>query len=225
MVWRHSKFNWFRSWSVFDSLSGPEIDLQKMPILAKKKFSFQMKLIVILAQNCRILATENSHEYIEKPSHQRVPVWCGFWSTHITGTFFCENEKGEAVTVNGDRYRAVLNEFLFTKIEEEDFGNIWFQQDGATCHTGEVTLYILSPVFEDRIISHRSGILSPPRSCDSLYYYLWGAIKDKYNADKSEKIDAIKDNIRKASCTQSIMCLKLDRSCRLLHDPPGQPSE
>ena len=26
----------------------------------------------------------------------------------------------------------MLTEFLFTKIEEEDIGNIWFQQDGAT---------------------------------------------------------------------------------------------
>ena len=25
----------------------------------------------------------------------------------------------------------MLNEFLFTKIEEDDIGNIWFQQDGA----------------------------------------------------------------------------------------------
>ena len=43
-----------------------------------------------------------------------------------------QNEQGEAVTVNGDRYRAMLNEFLFTKIEEEDIDNIWFQRDGAT---------------------------------------------------------------------------------------------
>ena len=42
------------------------------------------------------------------------------------GHFF-ENEQKEAVTVNGDPYRAMLNEFLFTKIEEEDIGNIWFQ--------------------------------------------------------------------------------------------------
>ena len=32
---------------------------------------------------------------------------------------FFENEQEEAVTVNGDRYRAMLNEFLFTKIEED----------------------------------------------------------------------------------------------------------
>ena len=33
----------------------------------------------------------------------------------------------------------MLNEFLFTKIEE-DIRNIWFQQDGATCYTAEATL-------------------------------------------------------------------------------------
>ena len=33
-----------------------------------------------------------------------------------------ENEQGEVVTVNGDRYRAMLNEFWFTEIEEEDIG-------------------------------------------------------------------------------------------------------
>ena len=35
---------------------------------------------------------------------------------------------------------AMLNDFLFTNNEEEDIGNIWFQQDGAMCHTEEVTL-------------------------------------------------------------------------------------
>ena len=45
----------------------------------------------------------------------RVTVCCGFWSRGIIGPFFFENEQGEAVTVNGHRYRAMLNEFLFTK--------------------------------------------------------------------------------------------------------------
>ena len=67
---------------------------------------------------------------------------------------------------NDDRYRAMLNEFLFTKIEEEDIGNIWFQQDDAMCHTAEATLHVLRPVFEDRIISRRADVISPPWSCD-----------------------------------------------------------
>ena len=56
---------------------------------------------------------------------------------------FFENEQGEAVTDNDDRYLAMLNEFLFTKFEEEDIGNIWFQQDGVMCHTAEC----LAPCF------------------------------------------------------------------------------
>ena len=59
-----------------------------------------------------------------------------------------ENEQGEAVTVNSDSYRAMLKEFLFPKIEEEDIGNIWFQQDGAKCHTAKATLDVLRSVFE-----------------------------------------------------------------------------
>ena len=86
-----------------------------------------------------------------------------------------------------------MNEFLFTIIEEEDIGNIWFQQDDATCHTAEATLDVLRPVFEDRIISRHADVVWPPQSCDltPLYYSLWCAIKP-------ETIDAFEDNIREA---------------------------
>ena len=50
---------------------------------------------------------------------------------HNWGIFLFETKQGEAVTVNGYRCRAMLNKFLFTKIEEEDIENIWFQQDGS----------------------------------------------------------------------------------------------
>ena len=60
----------------------------------------------------------------------------------------------------------MLHEFLFTKIEEEDIGNIWFQQDGVTCHTAEATLDVLRPVFEDRNIRLRANVVWRPRSCD-----------------------------------------------------------
>ena len=94
----------------------------------------------------------------------------------------------------------MLNEFLFTKIEEEDIGNIWFQQDGVTCHTAEATFDVLRPLFEERIISRWADVVWPPRNCDltPLDYYFWGAIKEKCYADKPEPIDALKDNICKA---------------------------
>ena len=78
----------------------------------------------------------------------------------------------------------MLNEFLFTKIEDEDIGNIWFQQDGATCHTAEATFDVLHPVFDDLIISRRADVVWPPRS--QLDCYLSGAVKDKCYADKPD---------------------------------------
>ena len=91
----------------------------------------------------------------------------------------------------------MLNEFLFTKIEEEDIGNIWFQQDSAACRTAEATIDVLHPIFEDRIICRRTDVIWPPRSCDltPLDYYLWGVVKVKCYADKPETIDALRDNI------------------------------
>ena len=145
------------------------------------------------------MATGNPNAYIEKPIHpKRVTVWCGFWSRGIIGQFFLENEQGEAVTVNGDRYRAMLNEFLVTKIDEEYISKTWFQQDGATCHTAEAKLATLCPVLEDG--SLRADVVWPLRSWDLtlLDYYLWAAVKDKCYTDKPETIDALKDNIRKA---------------------------
>ena len=60
----------------------------------------------------------------------------------------------------------MLNEFLFTKIEQEDIGNIWFQQNNAMCHTTEATLNVLRHAFEDRIISRRADVVWSPRSWD-----------------------------------------------------------
>ena len=82
------------------------------------------------------------------------------------------------------QWRSLLGrvvKFLFTKIEGDDIGNIWFQQHGVTCHTAKATLDVLCPVFEDRIISRRADVVWPPRSCPftPLDYYLKGGIKDK----------------------------------------------
>ena len=99
-----------------------------MPILEEKIFFSDEAHFdlggYVNKQNCR---TENPHAYIEKLTQpKRVIVWCGFRSRGMIGQFFFENEQGEVVKVDGDRYQTMLNGFLFTKIEEEDIGNIWF---------------------------------------------------------------------------------------------------
>ena len=76
-------------------------------------------------QNCRIWGTENPHAYIETPTHTKRITVCADFGPE--GSFF-ENEPGKAVTVNGNRYRGMLNEFSFTKIKEKDIGNIRFNR-------------------------------------------------------------------------------------------------
>ena len=66
----------------------------------------------------------------------------------------------------------MANEFLFTKIEEEDIGNIWFQQDVAKCNTAEATLDVWRPVFEVCIINRRADVVWPPRSSDLTPDYI-----------------------------------------------------
>ena len=163
--------------------SGPAIELQKIRILAKKIiFSDEAYLDLGGYVNKKIVAfgahkTRTHTANATKTSHCLVRI---FVQRHNWVIFL--------PTVNGDRYRAMFNEFLFTKIEEEDIGNIWFQQDGITCHTAEATLDVLSPVFEGRIISRRAHVVWPPRSCDltPLDYYLWGAVKDNCYSDQRQ---------------------------------------
>ena len=166
----------------------------------KKKSFFQMKLILILAsmETRKIVAfgaqkSARIHWKADAPKTSHYLVWI-LIQRHNWDIFLRKWAD------NGDRYRAILNEFLFTKIEEEDIGKIWFQQDGATCHTAETTLDVLRPIFEDRIISRRDDVVWLPRDCDlkPLEYYLWGAVKDKCGADKPRTIDALKDNICEA---------------------------
>ena len=116
-----------------------------MLILAKKKqIIFLDEAHFDLAgyvnkQNYRIWGTENPHAYIKMLTHPTSHCVVRR-SRGIFGPFFFENKQEEAVTVNGDRYRAMLKEFLFKKIQDEDIGNNWSQKDGATCHTTEATL-------------------------------------------------------------------------------------
>ena len=75
---------------------------------------------------CRIWGTENPHAYIENP--KRVTVWCGFWFRGIIGSFLIENEQGEAVTINGDCYQAMLNEFLFIQLKRRILATFGFNR-------------------------------------------------------------------------------------------------
>ncbi|GFW28840.1 uncharacterized protein TNCV_201631 [Trichonephila clavipes] len=80
-----------------------------------------------------------------------------------------------------------------------DVQELWFQQDGATCHTARATIDLLKDTFGDRLISHFGPVNWSPRSCDltPLDYFLWGYVKSLVYADKPQTLDHLEDNIRR----------------------------
>ncbi|GFX14793.1 DUF4817 domain-containing protein [Trichonephila clavipes] len=76
---------------------------------------------------------------------------------------------------------------------------LWFQQDGAACHTARATIDLLKDTFGDRLISRFGPVNWPPRSCDltPLDYFLWSYVKSLVCADKPQTLDHLEDNIRR----------------------------
>ncbi|GFV25129.1 uncharacterized protein TNCV_591951 [Trichonephila clavipes] len=118
---------------------------------------------------------------------EKLTVWCALWAGGTIGPYFFKNDEGHNVTVNGDRYRAMITNFFITELNNHDIQELWFQQDGATCHTARATIDLLKDTFDDPLIS---PVNWPPRSCDltPLDYFLWGYVKSLVYADKPKRL-------------------------------------
>ncbi|GFS95818.1 uncharacterized protein TNCV_2259001 [Trichonephila clavipes] len=126
-------------------------------------------------QNCRIWSEANPQVYVETPLHpEKLTVWCALWAGGIIGPYFFKNDEGHNVTVNDDRYRAMITNFFIPELNNHEVQELWFQQDGATCHTACATIDLLKDTFGDRLISRFGPVNWPPRSCDLtlLDYFL-----------------------------------------------------
>ncbi|GFY14002.1 putative DD41D transposase [Trichonephila clavipes] len=151
-------------------------------------------------QNCRIWSEANPQVYVETPLHpEKLTVWCALWAGGIIGPYSFKNDEGHNVTVNGDRYRAMITNFFIPELNNHDVQELWFQQDGATCHTARATIDLLKDTFGDRLISRFGPVNWPPRSCDltPLDYFLWGYVKSLVYADNPQTLDHLEDNIRR----------------------------
>ncbi|GFW36394.1 uncharacterized protein TNCV_3713121 [Trichonephila clavipes] len=126
-------------------------------------------------QDCRIWSEANPQVYVETPLHpEKLTVWCALWAGGTIGPYFFKNDEGHNVTVNGDRYRAMITNFFIPELNNHDVQELWFQQDGATCHTARATIDLLKDTFGDCLISRFGPVNWPPRSCDLtlLDYFL-----------------------------------------------------
>ncbi|GFX55858.1 hypothetical protein TNCV_1427201 [Trichonephila clavipes] len=142
----------------------------------------------------------NPQVYVETPLHpEKLTVWCALWAGGIIGPYFFKNDEGHNVTVNGDRYRAMITNFFIPELNNHDVQELWFQQDGATCHTARATIDLLKDTFGERLISRFGPVNWPPRSCDltPIDYFLWGYVKSLVYADKPQTLDHLEDNFRR----------------------------
>ncbi|GFT92195.1 transposase [Trichonephila clavipes] len=138
-------------------------------------------------QNCRIWSEANPQVFVETPLHpEKLTVWCALSAGGIIGPYFFENDEGHNVTVNGDRYRVMITNFFIPELNNHDVQELWFQQDGATCHTARATIDLLKDIFGKRPISRFGPVNWPPRSCylTPLDYFLWGYVKSLVYSDK-----------------------------------------
>lgn len=116
----------------------------------------------------------------------------------IIGPYFFEDERGVTVTVNGERYRNMIDNFLTPELDALGLVNMWFQQDGAPLHTANVTMELLRDLFPQQIISINGDVDWPPRSPDLTApdFFLWGYLKSNVYANKPETLEQLKQNIR-----------------------------
>ena len=88
----------------------------------------------------------------------------------MIGPYFFVDENDRHVAVNGERYRDMLEDYLWPELEKLDINDMWFKQ-----------------------------VEWPPRSCDltPLDFFLWGHIKSLVYANKPETLGDLKDNIQR----------------------------
>ena len=91
----------------------------------------------------------------------------------------------------------MINDFFMAEIDARNLHDIWFQKDGATCHTARESMDLLRSRFGEQFISRLGPVDWPPISCDitHLEFYLWGYVKSKCFVDKPATIEALEDNI------------------------------
>ena len=94
--------------------------------------------------------------------------WVAISKHGIIGPFWFDDENEQPLTVNKERYVAVLRKFLVSlgRRRRMDRYQQWFQQDGATPHISKVSLAWLRERFDDRLISRMCDVEGAAHSPD-----------------------------------------------------------
>ena len=124
-------------------------------------------------QNCRYWDVENPYFQLDAndQSAERIMVWGGFFGNSVLGPYFFDGN------VNGDSYRAMLDNFVWPAVQNNVNGETIFMHDGAPSHLGANTW--LRDKFGDNFVSRNGAIPWPARSTDltPCDFFLWGFVR------------------------------------------------
>ncbi|GFY00900.1 uncharacterized protein TNCV_4529191 [Trichonephila clavipes] len=104
-------------------------------------------------QNCRIWSEANPQVYVETPLHPEKLTGALYVLVESLVRTSSKTDECHNVTGSNDRYRAMITNFFIPEYNNHDVQELWFQQDGATCHTARATIGLLKYTFGDRLIS------------------------------------------------------------------------
>lgn len=106
-------------------------------------------------------------------------------------------EKSKAKRMNGVKYRHFIANVLAPELERRlgsSLNKIWFQQDGAACHTSTASLEYLVAIFGKQLISDKTKLSWPPHSPDLTVcdYFLWSELDRRVSKRKPANIGDLK---------------------------------
>ena len=90
----------------------------------------------------------------------------------------------------------MIIDFFVSVLEDVNVDDLWFKQNGATCHTTNHTISFRKKLW--KLASWTYGVVSKIVRLNTAELFLWRYVKSLVYADKPKTIDALEDNNRRA---------------------------
>ena len=151
----------------------------------------------------RYCSQAHPHEHTHQPlSQEKVTVWCAIGRNGIVGPYFFEDESGNRVTVDTDRYIALMrNKFIpaLRKKRGVDMNSVIHHQDGAPPIVQKdlwntyADIFLVIDSFQDALIYPGHHILL---ILTHLTTFSGGYLKERIYNNNPKTLADLKDNIK-----------------------------
>lgn len=138
---------------------------------------------------------------------EQVMVWAGVTRAGtVLGPHFVERNLDSREYLRIIRYHVIQRDFREHNIDRRV---MWWQQDGAPCHTSNATMRYLRGQFPGKVMGKRGDWPWPPRSPDLAIcdFFLWGYLKQQiWNVPHEQQ----PRNLRQLRQAVILVCQSLD---------------